>query len=88
MPSEAIDSSLDAPKPEPGMPEVKVDAPKPAEPKHTETAKVAKPHSQAKSPAKTKAVTSRAAKKKHPDPKHVVKKTTPKPHPGTTTTGQ
>ena len=88
MPSEAIDSSLDAPKPEPGMPEVKVDAPKTAEPKHTETAKVAKPHSQAKSPAKTKAVTSRAAKKKHPDPKHVVKKTTPKPHPGTTTTGQ
>jgi cell division protein FtsQ len=87
-PTEAIDSSLEPPKPEPGTPEVKVDAPKPEAPKRAETAKVAKVHSQTKPPAKPKAATSKSAKKNHPDPKHVVKKTTPKPHPATTTTGQ
>ncbi|MGC2614078.1 MAG: FtsQ-type POTRA domain-containing protein [Terracidiphilus sp.] len=86
-PSEAIDSSLEPPKPEAGKPEVKADEAKPPEPKHAETAKVAKAHSQTKPPAKTKTTTSKSAKKKHPAPKHVVKKTTPKPHPATTTTG-
>jgi cell division protein FtsQ len=85
-PSEAIDSSLESTKPEPGKPEVKADAPKPAQPKHADTAKVAKAHSQIKPPTKTK-----ATKKKHPDSKHPVKKTTSKPTPKphtTTTTGQ
>jgi cell division protein FtsQ len=86
-PSEAIGSSLEPPKPEPGTPEVEANAPKPALPRHAETARVARAHSQAKPPAKAKAARSKAAKKKHPDPKHTVKKTTPKPHPGTTTTG-
>jgi cell division protein FtsQ len=80
--SEAVDSSLDSPKPEAGKPEVKAEAPKPAQPKHSETTKVAKAHSQAKPPTKTK-----VTKKKHPDPKHTVKKTTPKPH-AATVTGQ
>lgn len=74
-PSEAIDSSLEAPKPGPGKPVVKSDAPKPAEPKHAESAKVAKAHSQARP----------SAKKKHPVSKHSMKKPTPKPHPATTT---
>ena len=87
MPSEAIDSSLQ-PKPEAGKPEAKIDPPKPAEPKHAETAKVVKAHSQTKPTAKTKTNTIKSAKKKHPDTKHVVKKTAPRPHPPTSTTGQ
>jgi cell division protein FtsQ len=81
-PSEAIDSPLESPKPEAGKPEVKADAPKPTAAKHSEPAKVAKAHSQAAAKAKTK-----TAKKKHPDPKHTVKKTAPKPH-AATNTGQ
>jgi cell division protein FtsQ len=77
-PSEAIDSALETPKPNPGKPEVKADTPKPTTAKHVETAKVAKAHSQPKPKAK-------ATKKKHPDPKHTVKKPTPKPHPATVT---
>jgi cell division protein FtsQ len=84
MPSEPIDSSLESPKPEPGTPEAKADTQKPAEPKHAETAKVAKAHNQTKPTAK-KAVTSKSTRKKHPDPKHAVKKPTPKPHPATST---
>jgi cell division protein FtsQ len=83
-PSEPPDSTLVSPKPEPGKPEAKADAAKPAEPKHVETAKPTKAHVQTKPPAKTK-----ATKKKHPDSKHPVKKTTskptPKPHTATTT---
>ena len=82
-PSEAIDSPLEVPKPEPGKTEARAVAPKAEAPPHAKTVKVAKTHSQTKPPAKTK-----AAKKKHPDPKHPVKKTTskptPKPHPATT----
>jgi cell division protein FtsQ len=81
-PSEAIDSSLETPKPEAGKPEVKADTPKPTTSKHAETAKVAKAHSQSKATTKAK-----ATKKKHPDPKHTVKKPTPKPH-SATVTGQ
>jgi hypothetical protein len=81
-PREAIDSSLETPKPEPGEPEVKVDTPKPPTAKHAATAKVAKAHNQSKPTPKTK-----ATKKKHPDPKHTVKKPTPKQH-SATVTGQ
>jgi cell division protein FtsQ len=86
--SEAIDSSLEPPKPGLEKAEVKASAPNPAEQNHAETAKVAKPHSQTKSPARTKGATSKSAKKKHPDPKHALKKTTTKPHATTTTTGE
>ncbi len=90
-PSEAIDGSVDAPKPSPGKPEAKADAPKPVEPKHVDAAKTAKPHTHPKPAAKTKASKGKSAKKKHPDPKHVTKKTTKpaaKPHPSGDTTGQ
>ena len=79
MPSEAIDGLADQPKPE-----VEAVAPKPVAVKHVEAAK---PHAPAKPSAKTK-TTKAKTKTKHPDPKHTVKKSTPKPHPGTTTTGQ
>ncbi len=80
--SEPTGSSLESPKPEAGMTEAKAETPKSAQPKHAETTKVAKAHNQTKSQTKTK-----ATKKKHPDPKHTVKKTTPKPH-AATVTGQ
>ncbi len=90
-PSEAIDGSVDAPKPDPGKPEVKADAPKPVEPKHVDAAKTAKAHAHPKRPAKIKALKGKSAKKKHPDLKHTAKKTV-KPaakSPSTTnTTGQ
>ena len=56
-------------------------------PKHADEAKTSKPHASAKPTARTNALKAKAAKKKHPDPKHNVKKTTtkPKPHPSTTT---
>jgi cell division protein FtsQ len=80
--SEPIGASVESPKPEAGKTEAKAETPKSAQPKHAETTKVAKAHSQTKSQTKTK-----ANKKKHPDPKHTVKKTTPKPH-AATVTGQ
>ncbi|MGA7244328.1 MAG: FtsQ-type POTRA domain-containing protein, partial [Terracidiphilus sp.] len=90
-PSEAIDGSVDAPKPDPGKPEAKADAPKPVEPKHVDAAKTAKAHAHPKRPAKIKALKGKSAKKKHPDLKHTAKKTV-KPaakSPSTTnTTGQ
>jgi cell division protein FtsQ len=85
-PSEAIDSSLDAPKPEAGNPGAKVDAPKSVEPKHLVAANPPKSHTQPKTTSKTNASKGKAAKKKHPDQKHIVKKPIPKPHPGATTT--
>jgi len=85
-PSEAIDSSLDAPKPEAGNPGAKVDAPKSVEPKHLVAATPPKSHTQPKTTSKTNASKGKAAKKKHPDQKHIVKKPIPKPHPGATTT--
>ena len=85
-PSEAIDSPLDAPKPEAGNPGAKVDAPKSVEPKHLVAATPPKSHTQPKTTSKTNASKGKAAKKKHPDQKHIVKKPIPKPHPGATTT--
>ena len=85
-PSEAIDSSLDVPKPEAGNPGAKVDAPKSVESKHLVAANPAKSHTQPKTTSKTNASKGKAAKKKHPDQKHIVKKPIPKPHPGATTT--
>jgi cell division protein FtsQ len=85
-PSEAIDSSLNAPKPETGKPEAKADTPKPVEPKHLVAAKPAKSHAQSKTASKVNVSKTKAAKKKHPDQKHAVKKPIPKPHPGATTT--
>jgi cell division protein FtsQ len=89
-PNEAIDSAMEAPKPDPGKTEAKVDAPIPVKSKHAESARNTKPHTQAKPSAKAKLAAIKAAKKKHPDPKHTAKKTTKpttKPH-LTATTGQ
>jgi cell division protein FtsQ len=83
-PSEAIDGSVDAPKPDPGKAEAKAEATKPVEPKHIEVVRKAKAHAQAKPAAKTRVSKGKASKKKHPDPKHVAKKTAKpaaKPHP-------
>ncbi len=86
MPNEAIEGSADLAKPDAAKPEAKAAAPKPIAPKRVEAAKPVKAHTPAKPIAKTKATKSKAANKKHPDPKRTVKKPTPKPHPTTTTT--
>ena len=85
-PGAGVDSSLLTPKPDPAKPAVKADTPKPAVTKHVAVVKTAKAHAPAK-PAKTSAPKAKGAKKKHPDPKHNVKKTAtkPKPHPSATT---
>ncbi|MGA8739923.1 MAG: FtsQ-type POTRA domain-containing protein, partial [Terracidiphilus sp.] len=89
-PSEAIDGSVDAPKPDPARLEAKADAPKPVA-KHVDAAKTAKAHTHPKPTAKTKPPRGKSTKKKHPDPKHAAKriaKPATKPHPSGNTTGQ
>ncbi len=73
-------------KPEAGIPEVKAVAPRPEKPQHVEVAKTLHAHATARPRAKAKDTKAKASRKKHPDPKHNVKKTAakPKPHPATT----
>lgn len=79
--------STDSAKPSPAKPEIKSTPPKTEKPIHVQASKPVKTHTSAKPPAKSKSknAKSKAAAKKHPDPKHAPKKTTPKPHPTTTT---
>ena len=86
--SEAIEGSAELPKPDAGKPEIKLDPPEPVALKHGVAAKPGKAHTPAKPGARTKAAKVNAAKKKHPDSKHAAKKTTPKQHATTTTTGE
>lgn len=90
MPSEAIDGLADQPKQEASRPELKTAATKTVTPRHVEAAKPVKVHTPAKSIARAKATKARVAKAKagHPDPRHTVKKSKLKPHPGTATRGQ
>jgi cell division protein FtsQ len=86
-PGEVVDGSVQAHKPDAGKPDVKADPPKPVATRHADAAKTAKAHAPAKLSARTNALKAKGAKKKHPDPKHVVKKTAKpkaKPHPSTT----
>ncbi|HMG85961.1 MAG TPA: FtsQ-type POTRA domain-containing protein [Terracidiphilus sp.] len=90
-PSEVAGGSVEAPKPDPGKSDVKADRLKPLVPKHAGAAKTAKAHAPAKPSARTNALKGKGAKKKHPDPKHAVKKTakpTAKPRPTTNATVQ
>ena len=92
MPSEAADSTAE-PKPEPSRPELKAVVARPAASKHAETTKPVKVHAPAKPIVRTKAARAKVVKSKvkksgHPDPRHTVKKSKPKPHPGTAATGQ
>jgi cell division protein FtsQ len=84
------DDGTDAglPKPEAGRPEMKAATQmKPPEAKHVSVAKVAKPHTTAKTTSRPKGAKSKPTAKKHPDAKHTTKKPIkkPKPHPGTPT---
>ena len=93
MPSEAVDGLAEQPKTEASRPEAKVATTKAAAPRHVETAKPVKVHTPAKPTAKSKPARARVAKTKatksvHSVPKHAVKKSKPKPHPGTAATGQ
>jgi cell division protein FtsQ len=86
-PGEVVDSSVQAHKPDAGKPDVKADPPKTVATRRADAAKTAKAHAPAKLSARTNALKAKGAKKKHPDPKHVVKKTAKpkaKPHPSTT----
>jgi len=86
-PGEVVDGSVQAHKPDARQPDVKADPPKPIATRHADAAKTAKAHASAKLSARTNALKAKGAKKKHPDPKHVVKKTAKpkaKPHPSTT----
>lgn len=78
----AGEGSLSTPKPDPAKPAVKPDTPKPVVTKHVGAVRTAKAHTPAKS-ARTNVLKAKGAKKKHPDPKHNVKKTAPRPHPST-----
>ena len=81
-PGAGVDSSLSTLKPDPARPAVKPDMPKPVVAKHVARANTAKAHTPAKS-GRTNVLKAKGAKKKHPDPKHNVKKTAPRPHPST-----
>jgi cell division protein FtsQ len=83
----AASATPEARKPVAGTQQAVTDVPKHVAPRHADEAKTSKPHASAKPTARTNALKAKAAKKKHPDPKHNVKKTTtkPKPHPSTTT---
>jgi cell division protein FtsQ len=84
-PVEGDDTEAGTPKPDPARAAVKTAESKPAELKHVQAAKAAKPHTVAKPAAKSKSARSKATPKKHPEQKHATKKKpTPKPHPGTT----
>lgn len=86
-PGEVVDGSVQLHKPDARKPDVKADPPKPIATRHADAAKTAKAHAPAKLSARTNALKAKGAKKKHPDPKRVVKKTTKpkaKPHPSTT----
>jgi cell division protein FtsQ len=86
-PGEVVDGSVQAHKPDVGKSGVKADPPKTVATRRADVAKTAKAHAPAKLSARTNALKGKGAKKKHPDPKHVVKKTAKpkaKPHPSTT----
>jgi hypothetical protein len=86
-PGEVVDDSVQAHKPDVGKSGVKADPPKTVATRRADAAKTAKAHAPAKLSARTNALKAKGAKKKHPDPKHVVKKTAKpkaKPHPSTT----
>jgi cell division protein FtsQ len=86
-PGEVVDGSVQAHKPDAGKSDVKADPPKPVATRHANAAKSAKAHAPAKLSARTNALRAKGAKKRHPDPKHAVKKTAKpkvKPHPSTT----
>ncbi len=83
----AASTSPESRKPVAGVPEAEAAAPKHVGPKHAETARALNAHATGRPEARTKNTKANASRKKHPDPKHSLKKpaTKPKPHPSTTT---